>query len=464
MHHEPIVFAILPRYYLCNGKRCQTCGGQLSAHRAGNIGIDHAHAGSSFQRRRLSTIGRGLAHRSHGRSGHGKPYHHSFASLRWVCQRHLQHQPAPGRDLHYFSYQSSPSQYRRCRTGCGYDQCARHRSPRHLQRDFRRAGHIRFPSHTFTIAITVPSAAGDDFQLASGQAFPAAVDAGSQTTAKISITSRYSGSVTTSCDATALSAQCSLTPGSPLPISAGTVATQTVPLNIPSSAAPQPSSSYNIKLTVADSSGQPTQTLVLPLTVIQDFNIGSLTPPTQTITSGQSSSYNFSVLPIGTSFAGTISLSCSGGPTVSLCSFTPNTVTPGNNSAAVVMKISTTSSSASLFPKNLFPKKPGTPATFYALWIVLPALSLLGIKSRGIWRSTTLPVFSLLGLFLLALLLVSCGGGGTNGGGTGGGGGGGGGSQQQGTQPGSYTITVTGTWGALTHQAPSTVSLIVNAQ
>ena len=62
---------------------------------------------------------------------------------------------------------------------------------------------------------------------------------------------------------------------------------------------------------------------------------------------------------------------------------------------------------------------------------------------------------SLLGLFLLALLLPSCGGGGSNGGG-------GGGGQQQGTQPGTYTITVTGASGSLSHAAPSTVTLVVN--
>ncbi|MGA7421155.1 MAG: hypothetical protein WBW77_00600 [Candidatus Sulfotelmatobacter sp.] len=59
---------------------------------------------------------------------------------------------------------------------------------------------------------------------------------------------------------------------------------------------------------------------------------------------------------------------------------------------------------------------------------------------------------------MLALLLPSCGAAGSNGGG----GGGGGGGQQQGTQPGTYTLTVTGTSGTLAHQAPSTITLVVN--
>jgi hypothetical protein len=60
---------------------------------------------------------------------------------------------------------------------------------------------------------------------------------------------------------------------------------------------------------------------------------------------------------------------------------------------------------------------------------------------------------------MLALLLMSCGGGASSS--VAGSNAGGGGGQQQGTQPGTYTITVTGTSGTLTHQAP-TVTLIVN--
>jgi hypothetical protein len=70
--------------------------------------------------------------------------------------------------------------------------------------------------------------------------------------------------------------------------------------------------------------------------------------------------------------------------------------------------------------------------------------------------------FSLPALCALAFLLNSCGGGGSNGGGSGGSGGSGSGGQVQGTQPGTYTITVTGTSGTVSIQsAPAT--LIVKA-
>lgn len=129
---------------------------------------------------------------------------------------------------------------------------------------------------------------------------------------------------------------------------------------------------------------------------------------TRRSTTGQSASYNFSVLPVGASFAGAVSFSCAGGPEP-LCSFTPSSVTPGNSSAAVVMTITTTSSSASLSSHG-----PGRTFIFYALWLALPGFVLLGIGKQN--RKHVSPAASLLGLFLLALLLSSCGGGGSNGG------------------------------------------------
>ena len=236
-----------------------------------------------------------------------------------------------------------------------------------------------------------------------------------------------------------------------LSITAGVATALALTVTIPNSAAPQPPNSYNVNLTVTDSSGQPSIPLTLPLTVIQDFNVGSLTPSTQSITPGQSANYNFSVLPVGALFNGAVTFSCAGAPEP-LCSFVPSSLTPGTSSAAVVMTIATTSSSARLSPLG-----PDSNRIFYALWLTFPGICLAGWRARN--RSKLGLTGSLTMLFLLGLLLTSCGGGGSNGG-SGGGGGGGGGGQQQGTQPGTYTVTVAATSGAVSHQAAS-VTLIV---
>jgi hypothetical protein len=267
---------------------------------------------------------------------------------------------------------------------------------------------------------------------------------GTQATANLTFTSSnsYSGQVNATCDATALpGAQCTISPN-PITIAAGAPVPVTASINIPNTATP---GAYNINIGTQDSAGAPSHSVTITLTVLQDFTLSLLTPPTQTITPGESASYNFSVLPVGASFTGTVSLSCSGGPTISLCSFTPSSVTPGGSAAAVVLTIST-SSSARLF----IPARGGT-AIFYALLLALPGLCLVG-TGRGRRAKLILPA-SLTGLFLVAIL-ASCGGGGSNGSG-------GGGGQQQGTQPGTYTITVTGSSGTLSHSAPP-VTLIVN--
>ncbi len=284
-------------------------------------------------------------------------------------------------------------------------------------------------SHSTSVALIVtnPVAGGGDFQLAVSQPLPSGIAAGSQTQAKISVTSTYAGSVRASCDASSMSGQCVVTPANPVAIQANAPATLTLTLNVPNTIAP---ATYNIGLTVADSSGQPSHALQLPLTVIPDFSVTSGTS-SQTLGAGQTTSgaYQLSVAPnpTGSSFAGAVTLSCTHGlPAGAQCIFAPSTpITLGNNSAAVVMTISTTTSQGAIQPL-------GSRSIFYALFLLLPGIvigwSTAGPRSRK--RRKHVVGFLVL---LLASCLLSCGGVSN-----------GGGSSGTGTQPSVYQVTVTG--------------------
>jgi hypothetical protein len=282
-----------------------------------------------------------------------------------------------------------------------------------------------------TLIVTNPVVGSGDFQLAVVQAFPAAVPAGSQIQAKVLATSNYAGSVNASCDASAISGQCVVTPTNPLAISTSTPLSGTVTLNIPDTITP---GTYNVQLTVTDASGQPSHTLQLPLTVIQDFSVTSATP-SQTLAAGQTTTgpYQLTVAPNPTSssFAGAVTLSCSSGlPAGAHCIFAPAApVTLGSSSAAVVMSISTTAD------KMVIQSVAANVPIFYALSLLLPGI-VIGWTAVGARSPKCKAKLSgLTMLLLLTLSLLSCGGV-SSGANT---------TPPPGNKPVVYQVTVTGT-------------------
>lgn len=145
-------------------------------------------------------------------------------------------------------------------------------------------------------------------------------------TASLTLTSLYSfsGQVNATCDSSALSgAQCALSVANPITVTSGVSVPITATVTVPPTAA---SGNYNINITLQNTAGVPSHTLTVPITVgqsIQDFGFGAFTPATQTISSGLSASYSFSVIPSGGSFANAVSLSCSGLSALTQCSFSP---------------------------------------------------------------------------------------------------------------------------------------------
>jgi hypothetical protein len=278
--------------------------------------------------------------------------------------------------------------------------------------------------------VTTPVGDSNDFQLAATQALPKGIAAGVQAQAKVSVTANYRGSVNAHCDASAISGQCLITPINPVTISPNAPTSLAVTLNVPNSITP---GTYNINLAVTDSAGQPSHTLLLPLTVIPDFSVTSATP-SQTLAAGQTTSgaYQLSIAPnpSGSSFAGVVTLSCpSGLPAGAHCIFAPSApVTLGNTSAAVVMTISTAISKAAL---QSLPRR----SMFYALCLLLPGI-VIGWSAVGTHSAKRRAhVLGSTMLLLLTLSLLCCGGV-SNGGIT---------PPPAGKQPTTYQITVTGT-------------------
>lgn len=268
---------------------------------------------------------------------------------------------------------------------------------------------------------------------------------GGQAVAHLTLTSAgfYSGKINATCDARSLSgAQCTLSPPNPISLSSDGSANLTASINVPNNAA---NGKYNININTQDTTGAPSHSFTIALTISQGFLLTSSTA-SQTVNAGQTTGpYNLTIQPVGSSFDAAVTLACSTGlPSLSQCLFSPSTpVTPGNSSAAVVMTISTTATTTA----QRWHSNHGS--FFYAVWLLLPGM-VIGAGARGGGsRRRKLSTAGVIAILFFLALLASCAG-------TSSGGGGG----HQGTPPGTYTITVTGTSSVATHTTQ--VTLVVN--
>jgi hypothetical protein len=167
----------------------------------------------------------------------------------------------------------------------------------------------------------------------------------------------------------------------------------------------------------------------------------------QTVKAGLSATYNLDAAPFGSNFPNSVTVSCTGLPARSTCSFNPAQINSGSGDTPIILTIGTNAPIPASARWNGKPR-----LVLYALF--LPGLLIFaGWKRDGLQRRSprNTKYFSLLLMPLVLVmigLLPACGGGG-----------GGGGGGQPGTPPGNYTVTVTATSGALTRTA--SVSLTV---
>jgi len=175
-----------------------------------------------------------------------------------------------------------------------------------------------------------------------------------------------------------------------------------------------------------------------------DFAI-SVSPPSATVTAGNSVSYTLMATP-SFGFNAKVTLSCGGAPPLSTCSVSPASVTPDGTNAATAT-VTVTTAQRSLVPPGRGPHlnlpRPATRvAPAWLLWLLLltTLATLAFLSRRRAWAGLGFALF-------LVLVWSACGAGGSPVG------------VPSGTPAGNYTLTLSGTSGTVNHT--TTASLTV---
>lgn len=171
----------------------------------------------------------------------------------------------------------------------------------------------------------------------------------------------------------------------------------------------------------------------------------TLTPQSTTATVNAGTSAMYTVAVAGTNgFSSNVNVTCSLSlyAAATTCAANPASVAPGNNTTITV-----TTMAHQLLPPTKWPRRfePGQRLLPLLLAIFSLVLLVFAVRTRRRRLAILAPLASV--ILIAALQAVGCGGGYNAPG-------------QHGTQPGTYTVTITGTSGATTHT--TTVSLTVN--
>jgi titin len=182
----------------------------------------------------------------------------------------------------------------------------------------------------------------------------------------------------------------------------------------------------------------------------------SSSPSSQTVAPGGSATYGITLTAQGGTFQDDVDLACSGGPATTTCTLADDQLNLGTGPASTTMTVTTAAPSV-LTPVGPSPDGPGDSPNpgVWVLILLMPAVTFLGPGARNGWRGGKrghgarpgVRWACLTGVMgMLLLMPTACGDGGES-------------PPTGGTAPGTYSLTVTGTWQGA--ETVATVTLVV---
>jgi hypothetical protein len=263
-------------------------------------------------------------------------------------------------------------------------------------------------------AASVPMAYGQ-FTLTTTGFSQVAVDPGGSAIATIDL-GGTSGVVSLSCAVTLASSgqsvqnpQCSVSPDSATPPAEPSLTVTTAATNTVAAAPP---GLYSVAVTGV--SGSTTVTLTLALTIVdvnEDYTL-SVLPTTATpspVSAGNSATTQVTVSPIGT-YSGQVTLAClSVNPVVAAAPYCSFQYLNGNNYVDIINGVpaSATMTITTLGPTPTTTLR--TPRIFYALWLAVPGLALVGAGGARSRRKRLVGLLLLTAVASGLLLMPACG-------------------------------------------------------